>query len=211
MKLAPILALLAMVALGACSSPEPYDYSALLAAKPRSILVLPPINNSLEVDASYACLSTVSVPLAERGYYVFPVALVDEMMKENGLPTPVEMHGVAPQKLREIIGADAALYLNVNQWGTSYQVLNSVTRVVVTAQLVDLRTGQVLWQGARSMSKGSHGGGLVESMVGALVNQVVSSISNPSVGLSSEAQFSLYGNEYNGLLPGPYRPAEDDS
>ena len=57
-------------------------------------------------------------PLAELGYYVFPVVLVDHFFKENGMPTPGEMVQAPLEKIREIIGADAVLYITLKQYGT---------------------------------------------------------------------------------------------
>ncbi len=49
----------------------PYDYSAFEKSRPRSIVVIPPNNNSIDVNAPYIYLSTLTRPLAEKGYYVF--------------------------------------------------------------------------------------------------------------------------------------------
>ena len=69
----------------------------------------------------------MSRPLVEAGYYVFPVAVVDAFMKENGLPTAGEMHGVSLAKLREVLGADAVLYAVIENWGQKYRVISSDT------------------------------------------------------------------------------------
>ena len=45
---------------------QPYDYTSLRASAPRSILVIPPSNDTVEVNAPYVYLSTVSRPLAEQ-------------------------------------------------------------------------------------------------------------------------------------------------
>ena len=126
---------------GCISPPKPYDYTNFRAHSPRSILVLPPLNESTDVRGTYGYLSTVTVPLAEMGYYVYPVAVVDQFLKENGQPTAGEMHQIPPAKIRDIIGADAVLYVTLKQYGTKYQVLNSATIVTVTASLVDTATG----------------------------------------------------------------------
>ena len=66
--------LLALFALSGCvQQPVKQDMSAFTAAAPRSILVVPTVNKSLDVDAPNYVLSTLPVPLAEKGYYVFPV------------------------------------------------------------------------------------------------------------------------------------------
>src|SRR5210317_1864170 len=89
-----------VVLLSGCVAPTgPYDYSALENSRPRSILVIPPLNNSIEVNAPYIFLATITRPLAEKGYYVFPVAVIDAFLKENGLPTPAEMNGIPLDKI----------------------------------------------------------------------------------------------------------------
>lgn len=54
------------------------------------------------------------------------------------------MHEVPLPKLREIFGADAALYMDIKQYGTSYSLITSESRVTAEARLVDLRSGQLL-------------------------------------------------------------------
>jgi hypothetical protein len=195
--------LLALAALTACVTP--YDYGPFLAHQPRSILVLPPLNESPEVQASYSYLSTVTVPLAERGYYVFPVALVDELMRENGCPTPAEMHQVPPSKLREVFGADAVLYLTVKEWGTSYLVLDSVTTVSVDARLVDLRSEEAFWSksamAAKSSSEGS--GNPLAMAIMALVSQVMTSGGDHSHDLAPTANARLLDDPHDAMLLGP--------
>lgn len=206
------LTLLALLcALSAACSSTPHDYRAYLAHMPQSILVLPPINDSLEVQASNAFLATVTKPLAERGYYVFPVAVVDAYLRSNGRPTPTDMHAVELPRLREVFGADAVLYIRITDWGTSYQVLNSRSRVVTQCRLVDARNGTVLWDGSGIGASDSGGGGnLVGAMVGALVNQVATSVSDPCPGLACAANQGLFGNGHHGLLLGRRHPGFEE-
>jgi len=201
-------ALLALLvgALSACSSIEPYDYTAFRANPPRSILVLPPLDDTMEVEPSYAYLSTVSHPLGELGYYVFPVAVVSKMMQDNGLPGPAEMHSVSLAKVDEIFGADAVLYMVLSNWGTSYQVIDSSTTVSVEARLVDVATGIELWGGSATgrISSSSGQSGLIGMLVGAVVNQIAATISDPSLEVARRANAGLFGDRHRGLLHGPY-------
>ncbi len=145
MKLARLSGLVAgftlLALLGGCAPTKSVDYSAFKQAKPRSILVLPPLNESPDVKATYSMLSQVTFPLAEAGYYVVPVALADETFRQNGLTSAGDVHQVSPAKLREIYGADAALYVTVSDYGTRYMVISSATIVTASAKLVDLRSG----------------------------------------------------------------------
>lgn len=149
-----VAAALALVVLSGCASnpPVPYDYTEYKLSNPKSILVLPPINKTPEVRAPYSMLSQVTFPLAESGYYVLPVSLVDETLKENGVTQAQDAHELPSAKLREIFGADAALYITMTQYGTVYLLLDSHTTVSADARLVDLKTNKVLWTGTASAS-----------------------------------------------------------
>ncbi len=207
LKLSAILAPLALV-VGCAATKAPFDYTAFKAAKPRSIVVLPPLNNSPDVNATYSVLAQVSYPLAEAGYYVMPVALVDETFKQNGLSNAADIHAVDSRKLREIFGADAALYVTVKNYGASYTVVNSVVTVTAEAKLVDLKTGAVLWRGEASANSNeggnNSGGGLIGALVTAAVKQIINSTtdaSHPMAGVASNRLLSAGGA--GGLLYGP--------
>jgi hypothetical protein len=141
---------------------------------------------------------------------VVPVSLMDETFRQNGLNSPVEIHDVSPQKLREIFGADAAVYIKVTQYGTGYRVIASETRVTAQARIVDLRTGQLLWQGgataSSSESRGSSQGGLAGLLVNALVTQIVETTSDSSFKYAGIASQRLLSHGNNGVLYGPRSP-----
>jgi hypothetical protein len=190
---------------------RPYDYTAFKESRPKSILVLPPLNESPDIDATYSVLSQVTVPLGEAGYYVMPVALVDESFRQNGLTVAGDIHQVSPAKLREIFGADAALYIKITQYGTKYMVLDSATVVTVSADLIDLRNGAKLWSGMASASSNegnnNSGGGLIGMLITAAVKQIVNSVSNAGYTVAGTANARLLSAGHaNGLLYGPRSP-----
>jgi len=199
-------ALLAIILTG-CAV-KPYDYTNYRLHRPRSILVLPPLNQSTAVEATWGYLSTVTRPLAERGYYVFPIAVVDQFLKENGLPGAGEMHQVPLDKVVEILGADAVMYITVEQYGTKYQVLNSATIVAARARLVDSRTGLLLWEGRRVAQHNSSGGqsNLIGMLIAAAVSQVISTSTDLAHNVSRTTNAMLFHTKDQGLLPGPYHP-----
>ncbi len=206
-----IVLCIAALSLVACAAPPKKDYTAYRQSKPRSILVLPPLNNSPDVHATYSVLSTVTQPLSEAGYYVFPVALVDQTFRENGLSNPGEMHQASIAKIREVFGADAALYITVSKYGASYNLLSSAVVVTVSARLMDVRNGQLLWAGAASASDAEGGNnqeGLAAALITAVVKQVVSSVSGdgPSHRIARVASSRLLTAQPNGLLYGPRSP-----
>lgn len=197
--------------LGACATQPPYDYSAFKQSRPKSLLVLPPVNDSADVRASNGVMATVALPLSEAGYYVMPVSLVDETFKQNGLTTPADIQQVSTAKLHEIFGADAAVYIRVKEYGTRYLLVGSDTRVTVEGRIVDLRNGVVLWNGAATASsqetEGGAQGGLVGLLVKALVNQIVNTVTDASFNYAGLANQRLLGTPvHNGILFGPRSP-----
>ena len=203
--------LLSLLALAGCATPQSYDYSAFRESKPRSILVLPPQNHTTDIKATNGLYAQVTMPLAESGYYVYPVAVVNETFRQNGVQQPAEIQALPAKKLQQIFGADAALYIDIKQYGTSYLVVSSDTRVTASAKLVDLRTGKLLWEGQATASsqeqEGSGGGGLVGMLVEAVVSQIANSIADKSydiAGITSNRLLSA--GTPNGILYGPRSP-----
>jgi hypothetical protein len=196
------------LSLAACATPVAYDYTAFREHPPRSILVLPPLNQSTAVEGTYSYLSTVSQPLAERGYYVFPVAVVDRLMQENGLPTAGEMHEVPPAKIREVTGADAVLYVVLNQYGSKYLLVGTSTVVDVSARLVDTRTGTLLWDGKGHAQQdgSSNSGNFLADMIAAAVVQAINSKTDPGHQVSRLANAQLFNSRKREIPAGPYLP-----
>jgi hypothetical protein len=192
---------------GCATPPPPYDYTAFRASRPASLLVLPPLNDTPDIKATPGVYATATLPLAEAGYYVLPVAVVDETFRQNGLSTPNEIAEIPLAKLREIFGADAAVYIKVSQYGSSYKVVTAETRVTVAARIVDLRNGAQLWAGAATASSAEQNnnnqGGLVGLLVKAVIEQMVASVSDRSFDFAAIANQRLLGLRPNGVLPGP--------
>lgn len=205
--------LASVLLLSACSSTPPAktDYTAFKVSKPRSILVLPPLNNSPDVTASDSVLSVTTFPLAEAGYYVMPVTLMKAAFQQNGITSPHDAHNIAPGKLREIFGADTALYITIAEYGTSYQVIDSEVTVALKAKLVDLRSGQTLYTTsaqASSTEKGRNSSNdLVALLLAAAIKQIANSVTDAGHDVADIAiQRLLYPGPPNGLLYGPYSP-----
>jgi len=193
-----------------CAAPQSFDYTAFKSSRPKSLLILPPLNDSPEVLATAGVMTTAVLPLAEAGYYVMPVSLVEEAFKQNGMTNANEIQGVASAKLRDIFGADAAVYIRVKEYGTKYMVISSDTRVTVEGKIVDLRTGQQLWAGSATASSTegqNNSGGLVGLLVAAVVNQIAGTATDASFTYAATANYRLLGAPIkNGVLYGPRSP-----
>ena len=217
MKSIKWIAVMTMVMLltGCVPKQPPFDYTEFQRSKPLSIVVLPPVNNSLEVQATDSFLSHVTYPLAEAGYYVFPVAVVAETFKQNGVTEAGEAHQIPHKKLHEIFAADTALYVQIEDYGTRYMVLDSVTTVTASASLVDLRNGALLWEGQATANSSEHKNS--SSNIGILlaqaaVRQIAANLTNEGHKIAKITSRRLLGHGiYNGILPGPYHLAQNNS
>lgn len=204
------LATSALILAGCVAPPKAYDYAAFSESKPASLLVLPPLNDSPDINATPSVWAHATLPLSEAGYYVLPVALVDETFRQNGVTTATDAQQIPPQKLRDVFGADAALYLHVKNYGTRYAVLSSETRVEVEGRILDLRTGNLLWEGkaaASSAEQQQQSQGLIGLLVTALVNQIVGTATDAAYNYAGIANSRLLAApRFNGVLPGPRSP-----
>lgn len=212
-----LLVISASTFLGACTiTSPPYEdkYALYREFMPRSILVFPPVNESVDVNASYSWLTTASEPIGEQGYYVFPVAIVDEFMKENGLPNPEDMHAAPLDKIGEIFGADAVMYVTIEEYGQKFELIQSTTRVVARAELVDVDTGQMLWASrieyADSGSNNNTGNSLLGAVINAAVAQVGNTINDAAHDASIFANHRLFRFGENQLLLGPIHPGFEE-
>ena len=158
-----------------------YDYSAFLNSQPKSILVLPPTSSSNDLKASAGVGANAILPLCENGYYVFPMTLVYETFKQNGISEPHEMAQVP---------------------------IKSSTDVEIHAKLVDINSGATLWERTASATNESgSSGGLLGILISAVVTQIVHSVTDESYNVASDANFMLFERDCNNcILRGQYSP-----
>jgi hypothetical protein len=144
---------------------------------------------------------------------VMPVALVNETLRLNGVQTPQDAQQISAKRLREVFGADAALYMEIRSYGSVYRVISADAVVTVDARLVDLRDGRTLWTGSASASsaeqRGNQQGGLIGALLQAVIEQVASNFTDRNHQVAGVAVRRLLGGHGSrGLLPGPRaRPA----
>lgn len=189
-------------------------YGPYVQHMPKSILVLPPVNNSVNVQASNAFLSTISSPLAEAGYYVYPIAVIDRLFKDNGVPTPNDMHSVPLKKIDEIIGPDAVMYITINEWTTTYIFVDSTTSVTLSYRLVDTKTGLTLWARTQTVRKSSSEGqsNPIAMVIVAQIHAMAASASDGAMerNCAANANAIIFYDQHQGLLVGAHNPRYEE-
>ena len=99
---------------------------------PSSILILPVVNHSVDVNAPLSVYSSLPVMLAEKGYYIFPINTVKTILEYEGLYEAEEIHQLPSNTIAEMFDADSVLYVTINQWDTTYLLLASTTIVDIS-------------------------------------------------------------------------------
>ena len=140
--LAPLVALM----FGCVSAPPKHDFAQFRAENPRSILIVPVTSKSVDVNAPDYFLATISRPLAERGYYVFPVNMVRSVLSDDGLSDANLVHAGDPRRLGELFGTDAVMYISIERWEAKYAVLSTTVTVELNYSLKSAHTGAELWK-----------------------------------------------------------------
>lgn len=199
--------ILMILATGCATQPEqPYDWSAFEAADPRSILVLPVLNNTVDVDAPLYALSTLAIPLGEKGYYVFPVNTVKTVLEQEGLYEGEAIRELGSPALANLFGADSVLYVEIDQWDAQYAVLSTSVTVDINYMLDD-SDGNRIWEEDVTMhytpQQNSSGNPLVDLVAAAVVAGITRAAPN-YIPLMQQANNSAFVTGKRALPNGPY-------
>ena len=183
------------------------DYGAFRHSDPHSILVVPVVNRSVDVDAPDYFLSTISKPLAERGYYVFPVNLTKRVMEDDGLGDADLVHANDPTVLGKMFGADSIMYITINRWDAQYAVLATSVTVDLSYALKSGTTGETLWTHKQTMvysPQASTAGNPLAALIAAAITAAIAKAKPNYVPLAQQANAISVYKAGQGLPAGPY-------
>jgi hypothetical protein len=197
---------IALVALTACVHQEPKDFTAYHAADPHSILVVPVANESLDVDAPNYVLSSLAVPLAEKGYYVFPLNTTKVVLEQEGFYEPDQIRNVPAENLAKLFGADAVLYVTIKRWDAQYAVLSTAVTVEFDYKMVD-RQGVEIWTATQAMvyqPQQQNSGNPIADLIGAAITAAITRASPNYMPLTRQANQAVFISGPNAIPDGPY-------
>ena len=197
-----------------CATTPPKNYTDFNAANLRSIIVVPVVNKSVDVTAPDYFLSTVSIPVAEHGYYVFPVNLIKRTLEDDGLSDANLVHAASTTKLCELFGADAALYIIIERWDAQYLFLTTTVTVELTYILKSGVTGDVIWQDTQtrkySPQTSNSGGHPIVTLVSMLINAAVAKAAPNYMPLAKQANAMAFQYPGPGFPYGPYVKSKEN-
>ena len=141
----------------------------------RSILVVPSINATTSVDADSLMNATATYPLAEGGYYVFPMDTVKYVLEAEGLYEPERMRELGPEKLAALFDSDSVLFIKILHWDATYAVLNTQTKIVAEYALFK-SDGTPVWSDQVTVKHDSNQNNGSGGLAGLLVQAAVAAV-----------------------------------
>ena len=178
-RLIPRLITLSFLAAAVCSCStmnqaltRESQYSAMYNDMPATILVMPPINNTANVDAKDLLYTSISRPLAEAGYYVISPLLAMDVLKAESAYDSELFIDKPLKKFKEFFGADAVVFSQIDTWAKKGFGIETKIRYIIKST----KTDEVIFDRScdlyLDLSQNSGSGGAL----GALVDLAVSAI-----------------------------------
>ncbi len=194
------------IALTGCVSAPKKDLSAFNTAAPRSILVVPAVNKSLDVDAPNYLLATLTIPLAEKGFYVFPVNTAKFILEQEGYYEGEQIHQQPPEVLAKLFGADAVLYVTIKRWDAQYAIIAATVTVEFDYRMVG-KDGAEIWQANQKMQyspQNNNSGSALAMLITAAINAAATRIAPNYLPLTQQANQMVFVLGPNAIPNGPY-------
>ena len=118
-----------------------------LFSKQHSVAILPvEILEKDQKETAKMLRQGLYAHLKESKFNIIERYVVDGLLKQHKLNDPADFLRVNPMLFAEILGADAVLISRINRVERSYLIVHSSIEIGISAQLVDTRTGEILWR-----------------------------------------------------------------
>jgi hypothetical protein len=116
-------------------------YAPLYNEAPVTLLVMPPINNTANVEAKDLLYTSISHPLVEAGYYVLsPILTMDILKAESAYDAELFFEAPVGQ-FGAVFGADAVIFSVIDKWAKQGVGISAKIRYVMRST----RTNEVLF------------------------------------------------------------------
>ena len=148
------------------------QYAKMYEEKPVTLLVMPPINNSANVEAKELLYTSISRPLVEAGYYVISPLLAMDVLKAESAYDSEIFFDASLTTFQNYFGADAVVFSVIDTWTKKGLGIQTKIRYVIKSAY----TNEILFDRScdlyLDLSVNSGSGGAI----GALVNLTASII-----------------------------------
>jgi hypothetical protein len=119
------------------------SYKGMYEEKPLSVLIMPPINRSTNVEAKEFFHTTLNIPIANSGYYVIPPFLSMEILKRESAYDSELFLNNDLNIFNEVFGADITLFTIIHKWDKS--TIGAKVSVDIEYILKSTKTNETLY------------------------------------------------------------------
>lgn len=143
-RIVPFLAIVVLVSSCGLMTPSHTRaslYPGLYEEKPVTLLVMPPINNTVNVEAKELLYTSISRPLAEAGYYVIPPSLAMDVLRQESAYDAELFLDRPLRQFHDFFGADAVVFSVIDEWAKQGIGIRTKIRYFVKST----RTDQILF------------------------------------------------------------------
>lgn len=148
------------------------QYAKMYEEKPITLLVMPPINNSANVEAKDLLYTSISRPLVEAGYYVISPLLAMDVLKAESAYDAENFIDASLSAFQNYFGVDAVVFSVIDTWTKKGLGIETKIRYIIKSA----HTNETLFDRScdlyLDLSINSGSGGLL----GALVDLAASAI-----------------------------------
>ncbi len=151
------------------------NYPKVYEEKPIVVLIMPPVNKTVHVEAKEFFYTSLAQPLSEKGYYVIsPFLAMDMLRSESAYDSEMFIEGnLSP--FNNVFGADVAFFTTINRWEKS--VIGNTITVEVEYMMKSTQSNEILFdrKGTLSIDTSLNSGNSL-GVLGMLVDLAASAI-----------------------------------
>lgn len=155
-------------------------YPKVYEEKPITLLVMPPINKTTNVDAKDLLYTSISRPLAEAGYYVVSPHLAMEIFKNESAYDAEMFIDQNVSAFGQVFGADAVVFSVIDIWKKrGFGIDTKITYIVKsthTNEVIFQRTCDLYLNLQQSTGVGGLAGALTDLALSAVATAITDHI-----------------------------------
>lgn len=178
-------------------------YAQLYQEDPVVILIMPPINNSTNVDAKDYFYSTLNVPIADSGYYVLPPYLTLETLQRESAYDSELFIDKDLSKFREVFGADVAVFTTIKSWSKNvldYTVtvqIEYLFRSTKTNETLYKKTGTAVMDASMNVSDGNDWFSVLADVIASSISLAVTDYVNMAIKCNTKTLADMPRGKYS--------------
>lgn len=165
-----------MVGLSACTNSLQTRVSGNLGkmSSLQTIAILPvEVQSNGQMEMARVFRQNLHANLRQSSFNILEHYIVDGQLQQHGLMDPAKYGEIDPMKFGEALGVDAVLISRINRVQKAYMLIHSSLEFSVSVEMIDTRTGEILWVAEQTESEVQGIAKIPTGIVSALIAPIV--------------------------------------